>query len=143
MYLLCCNRSWLVVYMLLFASALAVSVWNIFILVDALSELRKIPFLPPCSQVLETFFIGAIVASALVILVYGFLVGSVYILVWALLGQMWVMNVREHCPLAPINALRLADTSLIILWFDLATFIASAILACFSCCFALPLSQKS
>ena len=139
----CCNRSWLVIYMLLFASALAVSVWNIFLSADALKELGKVPFLPPCADILETFSMRTIVASALVILVYGFLVGSVYILVWALLGQMWVLNVREYCPLAPDDVLRLADTSLVLLWYNLATFTACALLACFSCCFALPLSSDS
>ena len=142
MHLRCCSRSWFVIYMILFASAVGVSIWNIFLAVRGLSEFSDLPVIYPCFQILETFFIGTIVASALVILVYGFLVGSVYILIWALLGQMWVLNVRERCPLAPTDILGIADTSLIILWYDLATFVASAILVCFSCCFALPLSQN-
>lgn len=114
----------------LFAVVFGLSVWNIVLSIDALKHFSG----PVCAEVLRTFLIGGVVASAIVLLAYGAGVGAIFLLIWALLGQMWYFSVQAHCSRVPVVLMAAVQKSLIILWFDLAAFVALILALCASCC---------
>ena len=125
----CCSHSWLAFSGLIFLAAVGLSVWNIILSVRTLDGFKS----PPCGEIFRTFLIGSIAASAVVILLYGFGLGAIYVLVWALLGQMWYNEAQRYCRGISTPLFDVVHTSLIILWFDLAAFGAFFLAMCVGC----------
>jgi hypothetical protein len=124
-----CSTSWLSLAVVAYLAAFGLSIWSIVLAVRALNDYA----VPPCGEILRTFLIGSIAACALVLLAYGAGVGAVFLLVWALLGQMWYNDARDECAAVPHGFWDAVRTCLIILWFDLASFLGFAIGSCVGC----------
>lgn len=124
-----CSHSWLALAFLVYAAAFGLSIWAILLSVTTLRDYN----VPSCGEILRTFLIGAIVACSMVLLAYGAGIGVVFLLVWALLGQMWYNDVQDECRGIPLPVWQAVRTTLIILWFDLASFVAVIIWSCLGC----------
>jgi len=131
-----CSPFWLTVIVIIYIAAFGFSIWNIVLSVQTLGAWDA----PLCAELLRTFLIGGVVASALVLLAYGAGVGTVFLLIWVLIGQMWYNDVREECADIPSRVIETVRTSLIILWFDLASFLAVTLMSCFSLCCSMAYS---
>jgi hypothetical protein len=127
-----CGSAFLSFALLVYAAAFASSVWNIVMAVEGLRDMKAVT-LPPCAEILHTFLLGVIVASALVLLAFAAGLAPIFILVWAILGHMWILDVEAHCRRAPDGFLELARRALTLLWFNLASFTGCALGACCGC----------
>lgn len=110
-----CGGLWGCLALLIIVGVAALNIWNIILMADALGVDEQ------CNEPLHTFLIGSIVASAVALLAYGGGIGGIYILVWAVLGQIWYNDARYSCASSAPNWLDATRKSLIILWVTVAS----------------------
>src|SRR5690349_14353802 len=107
-----------VVFLFLLCSG--VNLWNIY----HLSEVMQRP--DQCDRPVFAFFVGSIVCIAVMLVIYCLGFGSVFVLVWASLGQYWYLTLRCESSDWP-TAMKYSIGAL---WFNLGTMFATVILMC-------------